>query len=51
MDLIPFLKDSDFEKLGVSHVGERIILLSLAERLKKVSLNFSYLISIMPSSN
>ena len=31
MDLIPFLKDSDFEKLGVSHVGERIILLSLAK--------------------
>ena len=31
VELIPLLQQSDFENLGVFHVGERIMLLSLAK--------------------
>lgn len=29
--MIPLLKECDFEKLGVSHVGERVMLMTLAK--------------------
>ena len=31
MELIPLLQQSDLERLGVHHVGERIMLLNLAK--------------------
>ena len=31
MELIPLLQQCDLEKLGVSHVGERVMLVSLAK--------------------
>ena len=34
MELIPLLQQCDIEKLGVVHVGERVMLVSLAKALE-----------------
>ena len=31
MELIPSLQEADFERLGMRHVGERVMLLNLAK--------------------
>ena len=31
MELIPLLQPVDLEKLGIAHVGERVMLISLAK--------------------
>ena len=36
VDLIPLLGQSDIEKLGVAHVGERVMLISLAKAKQRM---------------
>ena len=38
VELIPLLQQSDFDKLGVVHVGEKVMLLSCLRR-RKVSIH------------
>ena len=36
VDLIPLLGQSDIERLGVTHVGERVMLISLAKAKQRM---------------
>lgn len=36
VELLPLLQPSDLEKLGIAHVGERVMLISLAKAQESV---------------
>ena len=37
VELIPFLSEAEFEKLGVTHLGERVMLVNVAKAHRSMS--------------